>query len=420
MKVDVVVVGGGPAGLSAAIEIGSRGGHVVVVDDHPTPGGKLLGQLHQEGNHSNWWKGFELAQELKQKALAANVCILSEKQVWGMEPGWKVHISDLVQNDTGMEIQADCVLLATGAVEKPMPIPGWTLPGVLAIGAAQVMTNVYQVLPGKKVIVAGIDILSLSIARSMKLAGADVEGIYMLPHSPFSNYASPLLHLETLNEMTDFAPSKMIRLTGKLLKSKTGRKLAAQFYPPMGIKMWGIPIHLRRTILSINGTHEVESVTITKIDVNGNPIGEQKVIQADTVCISGGLSPLYELAAMAGCKFVTLEGLSGTVPLHNKELETTVPNLFVAGNITGIEGAKVAMAQGALAGKSICNKLRIGNLKIADMEEALSFVEHSRKLSDIQFHPKVSEAREHLDDLWKTLIKDVSREDKNGSNQKLY
>ncbi|MEH7095497.1 NAD(P)/FAD-dependent oxidoreductase [Neobacillus vireti] len=420
MKVDVVVVGGGPAGLSAAIEIGSRGGNVVVIDDHPTPGGKLLGQLHQEGNHSKWWKGFEFAQELKQKALAANVHILSERQVWGLEPGWKVHISDLVQNESGMEIQADCVLLATGAVEKPIPIPGWTLPGVLSIGAAQVMTNVYQVLPGKKVIVAGIDILSLSIARSMKLAGADVEGIYMLPHSPFSDYASPLLHLETLNEMTDFAPSKLIRFTGKLLKSKTGRKIAAQFYPPMGIKMWGIPIHLRRTILSINGKHEVDSATITKIDVNGNPIGEQKVIQADTVCISGGLSPLYELAATAGCKFVTLEGLSGTVPLHNNELETTVPNLFVAGNITGIEGAKVAMAQGTLAGKSICNKLRIGNLKMADMEKALSFVEHSRKLSDIQFHPKVSEAREHLDDLWKTLINDVSREDKNGSNQKLY
>jgi sarcosine oxidase, subunit alpha len=63
MNVDVVVVGGGPAGLSAAIEIGSRGGNVVVIDDHPTPGGKLLGQLHQEGNHSKWWKGFEFAQK---------------------------------------------------------------------------------------------------------------------------------------------------------------------------------------------------------------------------------------------------------------------------------------------------------------------------------------------------------------------
>ncbi|MCM2535400.1 NAD(P)/FAD-dependent oxidoreductase [Neobacillus pocheonensis] len=317
-----------------------------------------------------------------------------------METGWKVHISDLIRHEPGMEIQADCVLLATGAVEKPIPIPGWTMPGVISIGAAQVMTNVYQVLPGKKVIVAGIDILSLSIARSMKLAGADLVGIYMLPHSPFSNYASPLLHLETLNEMTDFAPSKMIRLAGKLLKSKTGRKIAAQYYPPKGMRMWGIPIHLRHTILTINGNQEVNSATISKIDVNGNPIGEQKVIQADTVCIAGGLTPLYELAATVGCKFVTLEGLSGTVPLHNKVLQTTVPNLFVAGNITGIEGAKVAMAQGTLAGKSICKKLKIGNLKDADMEEAISFVEHSRKLSDIQFHPKVSEAREHIEDLW--------------------
>jgi sarcosine oxidase subunit alpha len=234
----------------------------------------------------------------------------------------------------------------------------------------------------------------------MKLAGADVEGIYMLPHSPFSNYVSPISHLESLNEMIDFAPSKMIRLGGKLLKSKNGRKIAAQYYPPRGIKMWGIPIHLKRTILTIDGKQEVDSVTISKIDVNGNLIGEQKVIQADTVCISGGLSPLYELAVTAGCKFIKLEGLSGTVPLHNKELQTTVPNLYVAGNITGIEGAKVAMAQGTLAGKSICKKLKIGNIKEIDVEESISFVEYCRKSSEIKFHPKISEAREQLEDLW--------------------
>lgn len=400
MKVDVAVVGGGPAGLSAAFEIGSRGGSVVVIDDHPVAGGKLLGQLHQEGNKPKWWKGYEYAQKLKQNAQSANVTILSGMQVWGLEPRWKVHITDLNQHDAGKEIQADCVLLATGAVEKPIPIAGWTLPGVISIGAAQVMTNVYQVLPGKKVIVAGIDPLSLSIARSMKLAGADVAGIYMLPHNPFSNYASPIRHLENLKEMTDLAPSPVVRFGGKLLKSKTGRKLAAKYYPPMGIKMWGIPIHLRHTIVSINGNQEVESVAVSKIDVNGKPIGNPRNLKADAVCISGGLTPLYELAATAGCEFVALEGLSGTVPLHNRELQTTVPDLFVAGNITGIEGAKVAMAQGILAGKSIARRLNIGKVSKADIEEGISFVDSSRKSSDLQFHPKVTEAREQMESLW--------------------
>lgn len=88
------------------------------------------------------------------------------------------------------------------------------------------------------------------------------------------------------------------------------------------------------------------------------------------------------------------------MPLHNKELQTTVPNLFVAGNITGIEGAKVAMAQGTLAGKSICKRLKIGKINETDIEESISFVEHSRKLSDIKFHPNVSEARKDLEGLW--------------------
>ncbi|SFA69676.1 MULTISPECIES: NAD(P)/FAD-dependent oxidoreductase [unclassified Bacillus (in: firmicutes)] len=400
MKVDVVVVGGGPAGLSAAIEIGTRGGNVVVVDDHPKMGGKLLGQLHQEGNHQNWWKGYEHARYLQEKAKAANVKFLSGKQVWGLETGWKVHVSNLEQNEPGLSIEADCVLLATGAVENPIPIQGWTLPGVLSIGAAQVMTNVYQVLPGKKVVVIGIDMLSLSIARSMKLAGADVEGIYILPNTTFSKYLSPIHQLELLKEMTDYAPSRFLRLGGKLLQSQTGRKMAAIFYPRKGMKMWGIPIHLRKTVTSINGDQEVDHVTVSNIDIDGNPIGDTKNLKVDAVCISGGLSPLYELAATTGCKFVSLKGLSGTVPLHNRKLQTTVPNLFVAGNITGIEGAKVAMTQGTLAGQSICKSLGIGKISNAHIEECISHVEHVRKLSDIQFHPKVDEARKQLNYLW--------------------
>ncbi|WP_163099983.1 NAD(P)/FAD-dependent oxidoreductase [Peribacillus alkalitolerans] len=400
MKVDVVVVGGGPAGLSAAIEIGKRGGKVALVDDHPRLGGKLLGQLHQEGKHGFWWKGFELAQSLQKEAQGANVIFLSNKQVWGLEPGWKVYISDLVKDEAGLEIEANVVLLATGAVEKPIPIPGWTLPGVISIGAAQVMTNVYHVLPGQKILILGIDILSLTIGRSMKLAGAKIQGIYMLPKSPFSKQATPLLQLEDMKDMTNYAPSSFIRLSGKLLQNKTGRKIAAKMYPRMGMKMWGIPIHLRKTLLSINGEHEVESVTVSTIDIDGNPTGGLKNIEVDAVCISGGLSPLYELAATAGCKFVKLEGLSGIVPLHNHELETTVSNLFVAGNITGIEGAKVAMAQGKLVGRTISRKLDIGKISDSDIEESISHVEEVRKLSSIQFHPKVFEARQQLDKLW--------------------
>jgi sarcosine oxidase, subunit alpha len=401
VKTDVVVVGGGPSGLSAAIELGSRGASVIVVDDHPTLGGKLQGQLHEEGKPRKWWKGIEHAENLIQKARNANVKLLTGKQVWGLEPGWNVHVSDLTKNEEALVIKARCVLLATGAVEKPVPIKGWTLPGVISIGAAQVMTNVYGVLPGVKVIVAGIDILSLTIARSMKLSGADVLGIYMLPKSPFSNNASPLSQLNELKELTEHAPFWSIRAGGKLLKSEFGRKAAAKFYPSRGLKMWGIPVYLRHALLGINGDNEVESVSISKTANDGTPIGQSKRIKVDSVCLSGGLTPLYELAATAGCKFVHLEGLSGLVPLHNREMQTNIENLFVAGNITGIEGAKVATAQGSLAGQSICKKINIGEISVKDIELSIKKVENVRASSDIQFHPKIVEARNQLERLWK-------------------
>jgi sarcosine oxidase, subunit alpha len=404
MKTDVVVVGGGPAGLSAAIEMGSRGVKVVVVDDHPTPGGKLLGQLHEEGNAKIWWKGKEYAEDLIRKTRSANVQILSGKQVWGLEAGWKVHVSDLTKNEEALIIRAECILLATGAVEKPVPLPGWTLPGVISIGAAQVMTNVYGVLPGKRVIVAGIDILSLSIARAMKLAGADVVGIFMLPKNPFAPHSSPISQLDALKNLTHHAPSRWIRGSGRLLKSKTGKKLAARFYPPMGIKMWGIPIYLRHSLQAIIGQTEVESVSIAKIDVNGGLTEKVTNIHVDCVCLSGGLTPLYELAATAGCKFVHIEGLSGVVPLHNRELQTNIPNLFVAGNITGIESAKVAMSQGRLAGLSICKRLYAGAVNVAEIEKGINHVNCVRATADIQFHPKIIEARLELERLWKENV----------------
>jgi sarcosine oxidase, subunit alpha len=220
-------------------------------------------------------------------------------------------------------------------------------------------------------------------------------GIYMLPKSPFSNNASPLSQLNELKELTEHAPFWSIRAGGKLLKSEFGRKAAR------GLKMWGIPVYLRHALLGINGDNEVESVSISKTANDGTPIGQSKRIKVDSVCLSGGLTPLYELAATAGCKFVHLEGLSGLVPLHNREMQTNIENLFVAGNITGIEGAKVATAQGSLAGQSICKKINIGEISVKDIELSIKKVENVRASSDIQFHPKIVEARNQLEQLWK-------------------
>ncbi|MDQ0246777.1 sarcosine oxidase subunit alpha [Bacillus fengqiuensis] len=406
LKADVVIIGGGPAGLTAAREIGERGGSVIVIDDHPKPGGKLLGQLHEEPVGRKWWKGYEQAEQLVQRALAVNVTILSGKQVWALEKGWNVFVSDVhQQHSKGFVIEAEAVLLATGAVEKPVPIPGWTLPGVMSVGAAQVLTNVYRIKPGQKAAIAGIDILSLSIARAMKLAGVDVIGVFMLPKNEFTKEASvPDQLMDSFKSFTSHAPSPLLRMGGRLLKTENGRKLASFLYPPWGFKVWGIPIHFRRSLIGIEGKNEAEQAVLTKIDSKGNAVGLPYKESVDVVCISGGLSPLYELAVNTGCSFARLDGLSGVVPLHDETMETNVAGLFVAGNITGIEGAKVAMAQGVVAGKTICRKAGIGRVQNQEITEAIEWVKRARREADIQFHPSISEARDELQKLWQEAV----------------
>lgn len=402
MKYDVAIVGAGPSGLNAAIEIASSGGNVVVIDDHPHVGGKLNGQVHEEPNNGNWWIGLEIANQLKTKALSLGVNILSSTQVWSIEEGWKLYISNVDGRPLDENIiESKAVLLATGAIEKPLPLPGWTLPGVLTIGGAQVLTNQYHVKPGNRVVVVGIDILSLSIARAMKLAGVDVVGIYIAPKNEFTlDISNPKKLLSTFSSMTKFAPSILMRIGGTLLKSEFGCNLAATFYPKAGLKAWDIPIHFRKTVTEINGTDEVESVSIMNIDSNGVPVGNRVIEKVDAVCVSGGLIPQNELAAIAGCKFVRLNGLSGVVPLHNKYLETNIDGLFVAGNITGIEGAKVASAQGKLAGKSIKKYLGLGNVTVKELEECIVNVQTIRENADITFHPEVVSARKRLQSIW--------------------
>src|SRR5690606_32822819 len=123
--------------------------------EFPKPGGRLLGQLHQEPN-GEWWNGIEEANILLERAKSLNTeirCGVSAYHVEKQNGGFAVHTSSGIFN-------AKTLLIATGAAEKPAPIPGWTLPGVMSIGAAQVMTNVHRVRVGQRGIVVGVNVLS--------------------------------------------------------------------------------------------------------------------------------------------------------------------------------------------------------------------------------------------------------------------
>lgn len=173
----VAVIGAGPAGLSAALEIASAGGKVTVFDENDRPGGQLFKQIHKffgSSHHGAGVRGYHLGEELLQKCLDAGVEIKLNTVVYGLFPDNELGI---VCNDQTHTVKADKILIATGASEKPLAFPGWDLPGVMGAGAAQTMVNINRVLPGQKFVMIGSGNVGLVVSYQIMQAGGQVVAI---------------------------------------------------------------------------------------------------------------------------------------------------------------------------------------------------------------------------------------------------
>ncbi|WHY76576.1 FAD-dependent oxidoreductase [Neobacillus sp. WH10] len=395
---DVIVIGAGPAGLAGAIACAKYGLGVTILDEFIKPGGRLLGQLHQEPS-GEWWNGIKESERLLQEAKNLGVDIRCGVSVYNLEKEdgqWNVY------TNSGT-LSAAFVLVATGAAEYPIPVPGWTLPGVMSIGAAQVMTNVHRVQVGKKGIIIGANILAFAILNELQLAGINVDRIVLPEKNPISQKSGePEEVLKTLLHTSHLAPSPLLRFGSRFMKHEWMRKIGINFYPKSGVKVNGTPLQLRCAALEIIGKDQVEGVRVADIDALGNIVpGTDSIYEADFVCIAGGLYPLAELAAIAGCPFQYVPELGGYVPHHSETMETPLDGLFVAGNITGIESGKIALAQGTTAGISIAKHSGKGTAIIdEELQQAVLNVRTVREQASIQFNPEINYGRSKIKQLW--------------------
>ncbi|WP_257350942.1 NAD(P)/FAD-dependent oxidoreductase [Pseudalkalibacillus decolorationis] len=404
---DCLIIGAGPAGLSAAISAAQNGVDVTVIDEFMKPGGRLLGQLHEEPDHV-WWNGIEEAQKLFDEVLNQSIDLKLGTSVYHIEKAndnWLVHTNEGIY-------RGKTLLVAAGAAERSIPIPGWTLPGVMSIGAAQVMTNVHQVKPGHNGIVIGINVLSLAIARELQLAGVHLQGIVLPPeHLLTKGVSHPMDVFQSLLHLTHLAPSPLLKWGGLLAgKSAFIQRLSLQMYPKNGFKLWNISVQMKRVVTEIVGHEQVQGVKTADLTASGDIVpGSERTIPVDFVCIAGGLYPLVELVGVAGCPFKYIPSLGGHVPIHDERMKTPVDGLFVAGNITGIESAKVAKAQGHLAGLSISEAL--GKLtENAEIKRAIEHIEKTREKALIQFHPDIKKGRKHME----TIAADFQKKEVSG------
>ncbi|NQS90114.1 FAD-dependent oxidoreductase [Patescibacteria group bacterium] len=316
-KCDVIVVGGGPAGLACSIETARAGADVTLIDENRRPGGQLFKQIHKffgSGQHKAGIRGFDIGMQLLEQTKELGVNILLNAVACGIFNDKAVGI---IKDGKTEMIQGRKILLAPGAIENPAVFPGWTLPGVMGAGAAQTMINIHRVLPGQKFIVLGSGNVGLIISYQLLQAGADVVAVV-----------------------------------------EAASKIGGYQVHASKIRRAGIPIFISSTIKEVKGNKEVKEVVIVNLDNSWKPVkGTERTLVADCVCIAAGLYPSIELAQMAKCTLGLFPELGGYLPIHNESMETTVDGIYVAGDTAGVEEASAAMEEGRLAGIDMVQKL---------------------------------------------------------------
>ena len=289
---DLAVVGAGPAGLAAAIEAASAGVGVLLVDENAKPGGQLFKQIHKffgSKDHYAGTRGVDIGIKLLSDVRSVGVEVMLDTVVWGI---FANHTLGVIHERQNQRIQAQCICLATGASENALAFPGWTLPGVMGAGAIQTLINVERVLPGKRVLMVGSGNVGLIVSYQLLQAGAQVVAV-----------------VEALPKVGGYGVH-----ASKLRRNR-------------------VPILTSTTIKAAAGQNRVEKATTVALDAQWRQVpGTEREYDVDVICLALGLTPLSELAWMAGCQFAYVPQLGGHVPIHDDNMQTTVPGIYAAGD----------------------------------------------------------------------------------------
>ena len=309
IETEIAIVGAGPAGLAAACEAAQVGSKVIVFDENNQPGGQLVKQIHKffgSKEHMAGTRGINIGDKLYKRALSLEVDIRLGTAVWGY---FKKQLA-VVSNNQVELVSAKKIIVATGASENVLSFQGWTLPGVMGAGGAQTLMNLHRVLPGKKILMVGAGNVGLIVSYQMLLAGVEVVAVVE---------AAPKIGGYKVH-------------ADKILRN-------------------GVPILTSHTVKEAIGKERVEKVIIAQVRSDFSIIPEtEREIEADTICLAVGLTPLTELLWLMKCEMKYDSDLGGFIPIRNKNMETSISGIYVAGDAAGIEEASIAMEEGRIAG----------------------------------------------------------------------
>jgi NADPH-dependent 2,4-dienoyl-CoA reductase/sulfur reductase-like enzyme len=325
---DTLVIGGGPAGLAAAVEAAGEGLSVCVVDERPTFGGQIFkqpGRGFRVTNAKTLGYDYARGRRLIEAAERSGATLLPRTSAVSIDGSSVVLVED---GEHARAVEARRLIVAPGAHDRPVVFPGWTLPGVITAGGLQSLVKTQRVVPGRSIVFAGSGPLALAFPAQLRAYGANVTLALEAGPAPSARDVVRLLRAARGNE--------------RLLRDAVAYRAR--------LARDRVPLRYRRIVVRAEGAGRVEQVVHAGADARWHVIpGTEETVSADTLCVGYGFQPSTELLRLAGCAFGDDEDLGGAVVVRDEWLRTSVQNLSAAGDGTGVTGSYAAVAEGRLA-----------------------------------------------------------------------
>lgn len=336
---DVAVVGAGPAGLAAAASAAERGARVAVIDAAEQPGGQFwrhrseTAGIRDDGSLHHGWKTYlDLRRRFDSGVNASRITYLPRTSVWMAQrrpQGFTLRLSSSFGTTTGPStVHASALVLATGGYDRQLPIPGWELPGVMAAGGIQAFIKQNGGLPGSRFVVAGTGPFLLPVAANIVEAGGSVAAV-----------------CESA-DLTGWLP-RAHRALAVPEKGLEGAEYAWTFVKHR------IPYRTRTVVTEILGDSAVEAVRTARVRRDGTEVpGSARTIDGvDSVGLGWGFTPQLELPVALGAR--TRVDVDGSLVADvDAAQRSSVHGLYLAGELTGVGGASLAVVEGAVAGRA--------------------------------------------------------------------
>jgi NADPH-dependent 2,4-dienoyl-CoA reductase/sulfur reductase-like enzyme len=325
---DLLVIGGGPAGLAAVVEASAAGLVVGLVDERPTLGGQIYkqpGAGFRVRDPRALGRDYMRGRGLLAAAERAGARLMTSTSAVEIRGGTVVLVEE---SEHARSVSARRILLAPGAHDRPVVFPGWTLPGVLTAGAAQSLVKTQRVSPGARVVFAGSGPLALAFPAQLHHYGVNVV------------------------EALEAGPPPRPRDVARMIAAARGN--TALLRDAIGYRTelarGRVPLRYRRIVVRAEGDRRVEAVVHAAVDSDWRVVaGSEERIEADTLCVGYGFFPSVELMRMAGCELRYHEDLGGPVVVVDAWMRTTAGGVSAAGDGSGVEGSYVAIEEGRLA-----------------------------------------------------------------------